>query len=58
MPYAIMRFAKRKRGSVSSMEAHNKRKKELERGASAMETHRKHIPVWPVQEGATAGQTG
>ena len=28
MPYAIMRFAKRKRGSVSSMEAHNERKKE------------------------------
>lgn len=28
MPYAIMRFAKRKRGSVNSMEAHNERKKE------------------------------
>ena len=28
MPYAIMRFAKRKKGSVSSMEAHNERKKE------------------------------
>ena len=28
MPYAIMRFAKRKRGAVSSMEAHNERKKE------------------------------
>ena len=28
MPYAIMRFTKRKRGSVSSMEAHNERKKE------------------------------
>ena len=28
MPYAIMRFAKRKRGSINSMEAHNERKKE------------------------------
>lgn len=28
MPYAIMRFAKRKRGSVNSMEAHNERQKE------------------------------
>ncbi len=28
MPYAIMRFAKRKRGSINSIEAHNERKKE------------------------------
>ena len=28
MPYAIMRFTKRKRGSINSMEAHNERKKE------------------------------
>ena len=28
MPYAIMRFAKRKRGSINSMEAHNERQKE------------------------------
>jgi hypothetical protein len=28
MPYAIMRFAKRKRGSINSMEAHNERRKE------------------------------
>lgn len=28
MPYAIMRFAKRKRGAIHSMEAHNERKKE------------------------------
>lgn len=28
MPYAIMRFAKRKRGSINSMEAHNERMKE------------------------------
>ena len=28
MPYAIMRFAKRKRGSIGSIEAHNERKKE------------------------------
>lgn len=28
MPYAIMRFAKRKRGTINSMEAHNERKKE------------------------------
>ena len=29
MPYAIMRFAKRKSGAVRSMEAHNERKKEV-----------------------------
>lgn len=28
MPYAIMRFAKRRRGSINSMEAHNERHKE------------------------------
>lgn len=28
MSYAIMRFAKRRRGSINSMEAHNERKKE------------------------------
>lgn len=28
MPYAIMRFAKRRRGSINSMEAHNERMKE------------------------------
>ena len=28
MPYAIMRFAKRKRGSINSMESHNERQKE------------------------------
>ncbi len=28
MPYAIMRFAKRKGGAITSMEAHNERKKE------------------------------
>ncbi len=28
MPYAIMRFAKRKKGSINSMEAHNERQKE------------------------------
>lgn len=28
MPYAIMRFAKRRKGSINSMEAHNERKKE------------------------------
>ena len=28
MPYAIMRFAKRRRGSINSMEAHNERRKE------------------------------
>ena len=28
MPYAIMRFAKRRRGSINSMESHNERQKE------------------------------
>ena len=29
MPYAILRFAKRKHGAINSMEAHNERKKKL-----------------------------
>ena len=40
MPYAIMRFAKRKRGSINSMEAHNERKKEQYRSNPDIDTAR------------------
>ena len=40
MPYAIMRFAKRKRGSINSMEAHNERKKEQYKSNPDIDTTR------------------
>ena len=40
MPYAIMRFAKRKRGSINSIEAHNERKKEQYKSNPDIDTTR------------------
>ena len=40
MPYAIMRFAKRKRGSIGSIEAHNERKKEQYKSNPDIDTDR------------------
>jgi len=40
MPYAIMRFAKRKRGSIGSIEAHNERKEEQYKSNPDIDTER------------------
>lgn len=40
MPYAIMRFAKRKLGSINSMEAHNERKKDAYKSNPDIDTNR------------------
>lgn len=49
MSYAIMRFAKRKRGSINSMEAHNERKKEKYKSNPDIEVNRSNDNYHIVQ---------
>ena len=49
MPYAIMRFAKRKRGTIGSIEAHNERKKEQYKSNPDIDTARTTDNYYLVQ---------
>ena len=44
MPYAILRFQKRKAGGVAACERHNERKKEAYKSKIGMERLKKYFP--------------
>ena len=64
MPYAILRFQKRKAGSVAACERHNERKKETYKSNPAIILCRRHatltkkrLTVWCRRQAARCAKT-